>query len=47
MTYDMETFTGVDHGYSFVERAAYNQSAAEQSWSKVFALFDKRVRSAT
>jgi carboxymethylenebutenolidase len=47
MTYEMETFTGVDHGYSFVERAAYNQSAAEQSWSKVFALFDKRVRSAT
>ena len=30
-------------GYSFVERAAYNQPAAELSWTKVFALFERNL----
>ncbi|NKC11789.1 MAG: hypothetical protein GKR94_06165 [Gammaproteobacteria bacterium] len=42
--YEMDVFTGVDHGYCFVERPAYNPACAEQSWSKVFALFDRTLR---
>lgn len=42
--YDMDIFTGVDHGYCFVERQAYDQAAAEQSWSKVFSLFERTLR---
>tara|TARA_B100000676_G_scaffold308728_1_gene370344 strand:+ start:2063 stop:2794 length:732 start_codon:yes stop_codon:yes gene_type:complete len=41
---EMDVFAGVDHGYCFVERAAYNQHASETSWAKVFALFDRTLR---
>ncbi|MBT6277444.1 MAG: dienelactone hydrolase family protein [Chromatiales bacterium] len=42
--YEMDIFTNVDHGYSFVERPAYDPAAAEQSWEKVFAMFDRTLR---
>ncbi len=43
MNYDMDVFEGVDHGYSFVERAAYSPVSAEQSWAKVFALYERTL----
>lgn len=41
--YTMDVFKGVDHGYSFVERAAYDPIAAETSWGKVFELFERNL----
>ena len=41
--YEMDVFEGVDHGYCFVERAAYNQHASEQSWAKALALFERTL----
>jgi carboxymethylenebutenolidase len=43
LKYEMDVFAGVDHGYCFVERAAYNQHASEQSWEKVFAMFKRTL----
>jgi carboxymethylenebutenolidase len=44
LTYEMDVFADVDHGYCFVERAAYNQQASETSWAKAFALFTRMLR---
>ncbi len=43
LRYEMDVFEGVDHGYSFVERAPYDPAAAELSWDKVFALFERNL----
>ena len=39
--YEMDIFEDVDHGYCFVERPAYNQHAAESSWAKIFAMYQR------
>lgn len=44
LNYTMDIFKGVDHGYSFVERAMYDAHAAEASWNKVFDLFERNLR---
>ncbi len=43
LRYEMDVFDGVDHGYAFVERAPYDPAAAELSWDKVFALFERNL----
>ncbi len=43
LTYEVDVYEGVDHGYCFLERAAYNAVASESSWSKVFSLFSKHL----
>ena len=43
VNYSMDIFEGVDHGYSFVERALYNAHAAESSWVKTFDLFKRNL----
>ena len=42
--FEMDVFDGVDHGYCFVERPAYNPAAAESSWKKVFSLFERNLK---
>lgn len=44
VNYTMDIFENVDHGYAFVERAAYDAAAAEQSWAKTFDLFERHLR---
>ena len=43
LRYEMDVFDGVEHGYAFVERAPYDPAAAELSWEKVFALFERNL----
>ncbi|MCH9672225.1 MAG: dienelactone hydrolase family protein [Gammaproteobacteria bacterium] len=43
VNYSMDVFKGVDHGYSFVERAMYDAQAAEASWAKTFDLFKRNL----
>jgi carboxymethylenebutenolidase len=44
VNYSMDIFEGVDHGYAFVERPVYNAAAAEQSYEKIFAMFQRTLR---
>ena len=44
VNYTMDIFKGVDHGYAFVERAAYDADAAETSWTRIFELFERHLR---
>lgn len=41
----VEWFPGTEHGFAFAERPAYVEDASEQHWSRLFDLFDRRVRS--
>ena len=43
LRYEMDVFDGVEHGYALVERAPYDPAAAELSWDKVFALFERNL----
>ncbi len=42
--HEIDTFHGADHGFCFAERAAYDPVAAEASWNKVFALFERNLK---
>lgn len=44
LNYGMDVFEGADHGYCFLERAAYNPEASEASWNKVFDLFARNLK---
>ena len=41
----MEIYSGTTHGFAFPQRPAYNKPAAERHWERMFALFDRRLRS--
>ena len=40
---EVELYPGVEHGFAFPQRAAYDKSAAEQHWERLFALFRRRL----
>jgi carboxymethylenebutenolidase len=40
----VETFPGTHHGFCFPERAVYDTLAAETTWAKIFALWDRHLR---
>ncbi len=40
----METIPGTHHGYCFVARNDYNTVAAEQTWAKLFDLWDRNLK---
>ena len=40
----IEVYQGTEHGYAFPLRPAYDQDAAEKSWKKVFALFERKLK---
>jgi carboxymethylenebutenolidase len=41
---DVEVFPGTHHGYLFAERAVYDTLAAETTWAKTFALWDRHLK---
>ena len=43
VTYLAEVHPGTRHGYTFPERHCYNEAAAERSWERVLALFERRL----
>ncbi|OED42761.1 hypothetical protein AB833_05350 [Chromatiales bacterium (ex Bugula neritina AB1)] len=45
--FKVDVFENADHGYCFLERAAYNPLASETSWAKVFALFERNLQQNT
>jgi carboxymethylenebutenolidase len=40
---EVELYPGVDHGFAFPQRPAYNKAAAERHWERLFALFAKTL----
>ena len=42
---EVELYKGVEHGFAFPERPAYNRDAAERHWERLFALYERTLRS--
>ena len=42
--YRMETYKGVHHGFCFANRPDYDPIAAEESWTRVFDLWDRNLK---
>jgi carboxymethylenebutenolidase len=42
---EVEIYPGVEHGFAFPQRAAYDRGAAERHWERLFSLFARRLRS--
>jgi carboxymethylenebutenolidase len=40
----IDTYPGTHHGFSFPQRADYDTLAAEDSWAKIFAMWDRALR---
>lgn len=40
---NIETYTGVDHGFGFPLRATYDPAAAERHWDRFNALFQRTL----
>jgi carboxymethylenebutenolidase len=40
---ELELHPGVEHGFAFPQRAAYNKDAAERHWERLNALYRRRL----
>ena len=40
---EVEIYPGVEHGFAFPQRAAYNRDAAERHWERLFALYQRHL----
>jgi carboxymethylenebutenolidase len=40
---EVELYAGVEHGFAFPQRAAYDKAAAERHWERLFALWRRRL----
>ena len=40
---EVELYPGVEHGFAFPQRPAYNRDAAERHWERLFSLFRRRL----
>jgi carboxymethylenebutenolidase len=43
----LEWYPGTEHGFAFPLRPVYDKEAAERHWERLFALFDRNLRSPT
>lgn len=42
--HELKVFPGTEHGFAFPERPIYNTLAAEETWDKMFALWDRTLK---
>jgi len=42
--YELKVFPGTEHGFCFPERAVYDALAAEETWTKIFAMWDRNLK---
>jgi carboxymethylenebutenolidase len=42
--HELKVFPGTEHGFAFNERAVYNTLACEETWDKMFALWDRTLK---
>jgi len=43
MNAEVELYPGVEHGFAFPQRAAYDKDAAERHWERLIALYRRRL----
>jgi carboxymethylenebutenolidase len=43
--HELETLSGTQHGFCFAERMAYHPEASEHTWTKIFDLWDRNLKS--
>ena len=41
---EVEIYPGVEHGFAFPQRAAYDKAAAETHWCRLLSLFERRLK---
>jgi len=42
--HELKVFPGTEHGFAFNERAVYHTLAAEETWDKMFALWERTLK---
>jgi carboxymethylenebutenolidase len=42
--HEVKVFPGTQHGFSFPERPVYDTLAAEETWEKIFAMWDRNLK---
>ena len=42
--YQLKIFPGRHYGFCFPERAVYDTLAAEETWTKIFAMWDRNLK---
>jgi len=42
--HELKVFPGTHHGFCFPERPVYDTLAAEETWSKIFAMWDRNLK---
>jgi carboxymethylenebutenolidase len=42
--HELKVFPGTEHGFAFPERAIYNTLAAEETWDKMLAMWDRTLK---
>jgi len=42
--HELKVFPGTEHGFAFPERAIYNTPAAEETWHKMFEMWDRTLK---
>lgn len=42
--HELKVFPGTEHGFAFNERAVYHTLAGEETWDKMFALWDRTLK---
>jgi carboxymethylenebutenolidase len=42
--HELKVFPGTHHGFCFPERAVYDTLAAEETWTKIFAMWDRWLK---
>ncbi len=41
---EVELYKGVEHGFAFPQRPAYNRAAAERHWERLFVLYERNLK---
>ena len=42
--YELKVFSGTQYGFCFPERAVFDTIAAEETWTKIFAMWDRNLK---
>jgi dienelactone hydrolase len=42
--HELKVFPGTHHGFCFPERAVYDTLAAGETWTKIFAMWDRNLK---
>lgn len=44
VAYRLDIFPGTEHGFCFPQRPVYHQESAEQTWEKIFDMYERKLQ---